>query len=97
MRPALSDALHCGARIAMRQGQWQAAWELLDESLTLSRYLPRPYAEAKALYAYGQIHAAQREPERAREQLEAALAILTRLGERLYAEHVERALAALAP
>jgi hypothetical protein len=57
--------------------------------------MPLPYAEAKARYGYGQLYAAKGESEPAREQYRAALAILDRLGERLYAEHVERALAEL--
>jgi len=55
-----------------------------------------PYAEAKALYVYGRLHMAQGEPERARERFTAASAILDQLGERLYAEHIERALAEIA-
>jgi hypothetical protein len=57
--------------------------------------MPYPYAEAKALYVYGLIRAARGEPDRARARYDAAMAILARLGERLYAEHVERAQAAL--
>jgi hypothetical protein len=57
--------------------------------------MPYPYAEAKALHVYGQLHAAKGEPALAREKYEAALAILTRLGEWLYRSHVERALAKL--
>jgi len=42
------------------------------------------------------LHLARGEPEQARASWQAALAILGPLGERLYAEHVERALAQLA-
>jgi hypothetical protein len=52
-----------------------------------------PYAEAKALYIYGLLYAAQGEAEVSHGRLEAALIILHRLGECLYREHVERALA----
>jgi hypothetical protein len=51
-----------------------------------------PYAEAKTLYVSGLLSQARGEPEQAREQLEAALTILTRLGERLYARPIEQAL-----
>jgi hypothetical protein len=54
-----------------------------------------PYAEAKTPYVYGQLHAAMGEPDLARERFAAALAILNRLGERLYAEHIERAIEVL--
>ncbi len=67
----------------------------LREAIQVAREVLYPYAEAKARYVYGQLHAAKGEPELAREQFEAALAICGRLGERLYAVRIERALAAL--
>jgi tetratricopeptide (TPR) repeat protein len=94
-RPALADALRIRALLATRQGRWQEAEADLEECLALCRAMPYPYAEAKALYVYGQLHVARGESERARERYEQALAILGWLGERLYAEQVERALAAL--
>ena len=54
--------------------------------------MPQPYAEAQALWVYGQVHEARGEPDLARERYGAALAILNPLGERLYAESIERAL-----
>src|SRR5262249_41906059 len=83
------------ARLALRQGAYEQAEYALEEALTLTRTMPFPYAEAKALYVYGLLHVRKGEPEHAREKYEAALAICARLGERLYAEHVEQALAAL--
>jgi hypothetical protein len=67
----------------------------LDDAITLSRSIPYPYAEARALYVYGQLHASKREPEQARVYYEQALTILNHLGERLYAERIEQALDAL--
>jgi tetratricopeptide (TPR) repeat protein len=96
-RPALVDALRVQAMIATRQGQWQEAAAALDEALSLSRGMPYPYAEAKALYVSGLLHAAREQPQPARERFEAALAILNQLGERLYAEHIERTLAEMVP
>ena len=64
--------------------------------LRLVRAMPYPYAEAKALYVYGQLHAVKGETEQAREKYEAAIAICERLGEGLYRPHIERALAELA-
>lgn len=94
-RLALADALRVTAMLGARQGRWDAAEGALDECLSIARSLPYPYAEAKALYVAGQMRAARGEMERAREHYAAALVILRRLGERLYAEHIERALAAL--
>ncbi len=95
LRPAIGDALRIQSTIAIRQEHWADAEGALDEALTLARAMPYPYAEAKALYVYGQLHVAKGEPERARERFEAALAILNRLGERLYAAHIERAIEAI--
>ena len=93
----LADGLRVAALLALRQGHWQEVVVALDEALALARQMPYPYAEAKALYVFGDLHAARGEPERAREQYVAALAVLDRLGERLYAEQVKRALAAVSP
>lgn len=76
--------------------RWTEAVAALDEALTLAHRLPYPYAEAKALYVYGQLHVAKGEAEQARSRFEAALAILNRLGERLYAGRVVGELASLA-
>jgi tetratricopeptide (TPR) repeat protein/transcriptional regulator with XRE-family HTH domain len=92
----LVDALRIQALLGARLTRWHEAAASLDEALTLARAMPSPYAEAKALYVHGQLHVAMGEPERARDGFEQALAILCRLGERLYATHVERALADLA-
>ena len=54
--------------------------------------MPYPYAKAKALSTYGDLLVARVQPEQAREQYEAALGILHRLGERPYAERIERAM-----
>jgi class 3 adenylate cyclase len=95
LRPSLARGLVVRAQLAQEQSRWGPAAEALEESLALCRAMPYPYAEAKARYVYGQLYAAKGEPAPAREQYQAALAILDQLGERLYAEHVERALAEL--
>jgi tetratricopeptide (TPR) repeat protein len=95
MRPALADALRVQALLRIQQQRWEEAQGALEEVLTLCQAMPSPYAEAKALYVYGLFYQAKGEPLQARERLEAALAILRRLGERLYAEQVERSLAGL--
>jgi tetratricopeptide (TPR) repeat protein/transcriptional regulator with XRE-family HTH domain len=95
MRPVVVETLRVQAMLAARQGRWEAAEGALGQALALSQAMPSPYAEAKVQYVYGRLHSRRNEPGRARERLAAALAILNRLGERLYATHIEQALAAL--
>jgi tetratricopeptide (TPR) repeat protein len=83
------DGLRVLAMVRMRQERWEEACALLQESIELCRAMPYPYAEAKALYVYGQLHAARGEPESAAEKYQAALAICDRLGEGLYRPHIE--------
>ncbi len=91
----LVDGLRVFAMVRIRQHRWEEAGTLLDEAIELCHGMPYPYAEAKALYVYGQLHVAKGEPEQAREQYQAALAICDRLCEGLYRPYIERALAAL--
>jgi len=88
----LVDMLRIKAILATRGKHWEEAEAALEEALSLARAMPYPYAEAKALAIYGRLHAALSEPAWAREKYKAALTICTRLGERLYAEHIEHAL-----
>jgi tetratricopeptide (TPR) repeat protein len=90
-----ADALRVGALVALRQERWSDARAALQQSLDVAKQTACLYAEAKALAVYGQLHVAEGKPERAREQYEAALAICGRLGERLYAGEIERALSEL--
>jgi tetratricopeptide (TPR) repeat protein len=94
-RLALVDALRIQAQLYLRQQRWAEADAPMEEALLLCRAMPYPYAEAKALYVCGLLHQAKGEQEAARKRLEAALAICARLGERLYAEQMEQALAGL--
>jgi tetratricopeptide (TPR) repeat protein len=89
----LADGLLILARLRLAQHRWLETARTLDEVLTLAQSMPAPYTEAKALYLYGLLHKAQGEAEPARERLEAALVILRKLGERLYAGKIERLLA----
>lgn len=89
---ALVDPLRIEALLATRQERWTEAQTALEECLAHCRAMPYPYAEAKALYVYGQLHAAKGETELAREKYQAALAICERLGEGLYRPHIEQAL-----
>jgi tetratricopeptide (TPR) repeat protein len=92
---ALVDALRVRALLATRRESWQEAADALEQSLALARPMPWPYAVAKALYAYGLLHAARGAPEQARARYAEALAILQTLGERPYAARIREALARL--
>jgi tetratricopeptide (TPR) repeat protein len=94
LRLVLVDALRVQAMVAIRQERWQEAERALAEGLSLARAMPYPYAEARLLHLSGRLHAERRQPEAAREQLGAALAIFQRLGARKDVELVERDLAA---
>jgi tetratricopeptide (TPR) repeat protein len=89
------NALRIRAHLALRACAWDEAEEALERALEIARAIPYPYAEAKALYTHGQLDVARGEHAHARAHFQAALAILGHLGERPYAELVERGLAAL--
>lgn len=91
-RLALVDALRIQAQLCVRQQRWAEAEAALEEALILCRAMPYPWAEAKALYIFGLLYQAKGEKALARERLEEALAILHRLGERLYTAQVQAAL-----
>ena len=95
LRLDLPDALRVQAMVLIRQGRWAEAVQALEEGLVLARSMPYPYAEARLLHVYGEMHVLTGEPEPARERLEAALAIFQRLGARKDAERVEQAIADL--
>lgn len=96
MRPTLSDALRVQALFGIRRQRWEEAQAALEEALALCRAMPYPWAEAKALYVYGLLYQAKGETRQASEQLIAALSILNRLGEHLYAPLVKQILMLLA-
>jgi hypothetical protein len=91
----LVEALRVQAMVFTRQHRWLAAARSLEVGLTLAERMPYPYAEARLLHVYGEMHARKGEREAARERLEAALAIFRRLGARKDVERVEQALATL--
>jgi len=53
------------ARLALQRGAYEQVECALEDALTLSRAMPYPYAEAKALYVYGLLHMQKGEPEQA--------------------------------
>jgi tetratricopeptide (TPR) repeat protein/transcriptional regulator with XRE-family HTH domain len=92
MVPALVQALRVQALVLSKQERWEEAEHALEEALTLCRGMAAPYAEAKTLYAAGLVSHNKREVAPARQRFEGALEICTRLGERLYARHIEHLL-----
>lgn len=94
-RLALVEALRVQALVAMREGRWAEAEQSLEEGLVLTRCMHYPYAEARLLHVYGEMHAVNGLPAHARERLEAALAVFERLGARKDAERARQALANL--
>jgi class 3 adenylate cyclase/tetratricopeptide (TPR) repeat protein len=88
-----TDAMRVEALLAIRQQRWDDAQALLDDVLALCRTMPYPWAEAKALYVYAFMLMQQGEMEQAYMRLEAARAILNHLGEQMYAQPIEQALA----
>jgi eukaryotic-like serine/threonine-protein kinase len=88
----LMDASRVRALAVAQQGRAWEAEQMLEEVLALTQRMHFPYMEAKTLYVYGLLEWRQAEQGQAVGRLEAALAILSRLGERLYAEQAERAL-----
>jgi len=65
-RVTLVDVLRVQAQVAVRRSDWSEAQRRLEEGLALSRAMPYPYAEARALYVYGLLEQAQGEPAMAR-------------------------------
>jgi tetratricopeptide (TPR) repeat protein len=91
----LPEALRIRALIATKQQRWEAAEVDVVQAIELAQAMPCLWAEAKALYAYGQMHVAKGALEQAREKYREALSICDQLGEGLYRPHIERALADL--
>jgi tetratricopeptide (TPR) repeat protein len=90
---ALLDAWRIQALVLSRCDGGVEAVRQLRRVALLCANMPYPYGEAKALYVHGLVLLREGELEAARARLGAARAILERLGEGLYAPHVERALA----
>jgi tetratricopeptide (TPR) repeat protein len=95
MRPTLINVWRACARLAVLQGRTNVATRHLEQALASARELRQPYAEAKVLYDQGELGARLGETDRAQASFAASLAILKRLGERLYAEQAATVLALL--
>ena len=92
MGPTLVQALRVQALVLSKQERWEEAEQALQEALTLCRGMAAPYAEARTLYTAGLVSHRKGELEPTRLRFEAALTILERLGERLYARYIEQLL-----
>ncbi len=95
MHLVLVEALRVRALVALRREQWDEAARSLEEGLALARAMSYPYAEARLLLVYGEVHGQKRELAAARARLEAAQVLFARLGARMDSERVERALGTL--
>jgi tetratricopeptide (TPR) repeat protein len=92
LRRLRPDGLRAKALVAIARESWREAEYALGEAMALCQTMRYPYGELKTLYVYGLLHVRKGEFQPARARLQDALAICARLGERLYAIHVERVL-----
>jgi tetratricopeptide (TPR) repeat protein len=86
------DVLRIQGLLAIAQRRWEMGVAALEEALELTRAIPYPYAELKALWVYGRLEAAHGDSAAACERFEQALAICDRLGEGLYRAQIEHEL-----
>jgi tetratricopeptide (TPR) repeat protein len=92
LHPVVVMALLVQARLTARRGSLVESQQALDEALRLAQAMHYPYSEAKVLYASGCLSLQQGESAQASASFVQALVILSRLGERLYAQQIEAAL-----
>jgi tetratricopeptide (TPR) repeat protein len=83
------DALRIQGLLAIAQQRWDVGVAALEEALALMRAMPYPYAELKALWAYGRLEVARNEPTAARQRFKQALGNCDQLGEGLYRRYIE--------
>lgn len=76
----LVEALRVQALVALRQGQGFGEAVLSFRPASLAQRTCYPWGEARVLRVCGEVRAQKGEPDLARQKLEAALAILQRLG-----------------
>lgn len=86
----LVEVLRVQALIHSAQKQWAEAERSLAEALALATAMRCPWAEARLLHAYGDLHARQGQPDSAHERWAAALAIFQHLGARKEIERIEQ-------
>lgn len=76
------DALRIHGMALAARGSVTGAASAFEESLTLSRLMCYPYAQAQTLREWGRLSLGEGEPDLARERLGAAVVIFRRLGAR---------------
>jgi tetratricopeptide (TPR) repeat protein len=86
------EALRVRAKVLSTQGRTEEATAALEEALSWASPMPYPYAEARILHEYGMLHLREREPEKSRKSLRAALEIFYRLGAKKDAKRTKQAL-----
>jgi len=82
--PGTIESLWVSAKLAGRQGRWDEAESMFEKAVEIARGLPFPFAEGRALWAWGEMEAQRGDSAAARKRAEQALAIFRRLGDRLH-------------
>ncbi len=92
-RPALTEVLRIRGVLAAKRQSWEEADSSLAEALSLCLAMHYPYGEARVHHAFAALEAARGNIAAAHEHLRTAAALLSGLGERLFAVRVAAALA----
>ncbi|GAC1522855.1 MAG: helix-turn-helix transcriptional regulator [Chloroflexota bacterium] len=79
-RLAFVEAVRVGALVHAGQSHWERAEAHADEGQQVAAAMPYPYALARHLQVCGRLHRSMGRHDRARDELERALDIFTRLG-----------------
>lgn len=81
-RVPLVDALRIRGMVLTEQKRLKEAGQVLERSLAMSRALPRPHAEVKALFAFGHLLCREGKDQEATARFQAALSLCAPQGER---------------
>ena len=77
--------------VLARRRSWDEAEHAFEEALSFTHTVRYPYAEARALYEMGMMHAGRSDARQARERLEEAAVTFRRLGARPYTDLAQKA------
>jgi tetratricopeptide (TPR) repeat protein/transcriptional regulator with XRE-family HTH domain len=91
-RLALVELLRVLGMVLARRRRWEEAERAFEEAVSVARSVRYPYAEARALYEWGLMYVAKRDPRQGRNRLEEAIEIFRRLGARPYSDLAQKAL-----
>jgi DNA-binding CsgD family transcriptional regulator len=92
-----ADVERASAVLLAAKGEVEAALDASENAISLAEHAGIPLIEARALLTAGEVRRRARQKARAREALESAVAIFTRLGARLWAGRARAELARVAP